>query len=230
MSRARKVRVAALGAVAVMALAGCGLTPGAAAVVGDDTITTEEVDDAAQALCAANIAGAEARGQTAPALASRGARQGALQVLIESELTHQFAASRGVEPNQQQVSQAIEANAAGLQTIPAAEREEFTELLRGFAESQVMLVEIGRASLAEQGNDDPSDQEATAEALRLRQQWAAENAEVQVAPKYGDYAEGNLRPGSGSLSIPVSERAREGAKADPSSGWVTGLPASQKCR
>lgn len=230
MSRARKVRVAALGAAAVMALAGCGLTPGAAAVVGDETITTEEVDDAAQALCAANIAGAEARGQTAPQLASRGARQGALQVLIESELTHQFAASRGVEANQQQVSQAIEANQFGLSQIPAAEREDFEELLRGFAESQAMLVEIGRASLAEQGQAEPTDQEATAEALRLRQQWAADHGQVEVAPKYGDYVEGNLQPDGGSLSIPVSERAREGAKADPSGSWVAGLPASQKCR
>lgn len=219
-----------MGAAAVMALSGCGFTPGAAAVVDGETITTEEVDEAAQALCAANIAGAEARGQTAPALASRGARQGALQVLIETELTHQFAAARGVEPNQQQVSQVMAANAAGLAMIPEAEREAFRELLRGFAESQALLLEIGRNALAEQGNPNPTDEEATAEALRLRQQWAAEHAEVQVAPKYGEYQDGTLTPGSGSLSIPVSERAREGAKADPSSSWVAGLPASQQCR
>jgi hypothetical protein len=229
-SRARKVRVAALGAAAVMALAGCGLNPGAAAVVGDETITTAEVDDAAQALCAANIAGAKAQGQESPLLASRGARQGALQVLIESALTHQFAAARGVQPNQQQVSQAVEANQLALSAIPEAEREQFIELLRGFAESQTMLIQIGRQALAEQGNQQPTDQEATAEALRLRQKWVKQHAEVEVAPKYGDYENGALQPGSGSLSIPVSERAREGAVADPSSGWVAGLPASQTCR
>jgi hypothetical protein len=229
-SRARKVRVAALGAAAVMALAGCGLTPGAAAVVGDETITTAELDDAAQALCAANIAGAEARGQSSPVLASRGARQGALQVLIESELTHQFAASRGVEPDQQQVSQAVEANQSALAMIPKSEREQFVELLRGFAEGQVMLLEIGRNALAEQGNEDPTEQEATAEGLRLRQQWAEQHSDVEVAPKYGAYEDGALRPGSGSLSIPVSERARAGAVADPPSGWVSELPASQTCR
>lgn len=230
MSRARKVRVAALGAAAVMALAGCGLNPGAAAVVGDETITTAEVDDAAQALCAANIAGAKAQGQQSPRLASRGARQGALQVLIESELTHQFAAARGIQPDQQQVSQAVEANQFALSMIAESEREQFTELLRRFAESQGMLIEIGRRALAEQGNEDPTDQEATAEALRLRQEWAKENADVEVAPKYGDYENGALRPDSGSLSIPVSQQAREGAVAEPPSGWVAGLPASQTCR
>lgn len=230
MTRARKLRVAAAAAAAVMSLAGCGLTPGAAAVVGDATISSEEVDDAATALCAANIAGAEARGQTAPALPARGARQGALQLLIESELTHQFAESRGVEADQQQVSATIQSNAAGLAALPEAQRDEFLELLRGFAESQALLTEIGQAELGEQATEAPSGEQAVAEGLRQRQLWVQDHAQVEVDPRYGDYVKGSLTPGSGSLSIPVSERARQGQNANPSPQWVAGLPASQKCR
>ena len=39
-------------------LAGCGVHPGAAAVVGSDEISTSEVDDVAVAVCSANLASA----------------------------------------------------------------------------------------------------------------------------------------------------------------------------
>lgn len=230
MTRARKLRASVLAAAAMTLAAGCGLNPGAAAVVGDTRITGEEVDAAAAALCSANIAGAEARGQQAPELPSRGARRGALELMIDSALTHEFAESRGVEVDEQQVSAALEANAAGIAMLPEAQKDDFRSLLRGFTESQDMLTQIGRQALEEQGVESPSDEETLAEGVRLRQRWVKKNAEVEVDPRYGDYVEGALTPDSGSVSIPVSDRATEGQNPDPSGGWVAALPASQKCR
>jgi hypothetical protein len=73
-----------------------------------------------------------------------------------------------------------------------------------------------------------SDDDALSEGSKLRSKWAR-SVDVEVDPRYGTYAQGTLTPTSGSLSVPVSERATAGAKADPAATWVSGLPMSQKC-
>ncbi len=225
MTRARIVKVSALVAGATFALTGCGLHPGAAAVVGDETISGGEVDDAAGALCAANLSAAEARGEAKPDLASRGARQGALQILVDSELSRQFGEEQGVEPDQAEVSSALQQNAQNIDLLPEDQKDNFRSILRGYAEGQLMLIEIGRDALGQQSA--PNDA-AVAEGTRLRNEWAS-NVDIEVDPRYGSYAQGALNPTSGSLSIPASEGARAGAAAEPPVDWVAGLPLSQKC-
>jgi len=214
--------VAAVAAATV--LSGCGTHPGAAAVVGDATITTDQVDAAALTLCSANRSGGQATGE----LSSRAARQAAVQFLIDSELSHQFGEDRGVEADQGEVSATVAENAAGIEALPENQREDFRELLVGFRESELILTEIGRASLQEQGNDQPAPEEASSEGARLRMEWAA-SVDVEVDPRFGTYAEGALAPTSGSLSLPVSDSAKAGSAADPGESWVADLPASQKC-
>jgi hypothetical protein len=217
--------MSALVAGAALALSGCGLHPGAAAVVGDTTITGAEVDDAAAALCSANITGAKAQGQPAPDLASRGARQAAVQLLVDTELSHQFGEEKGVDPARSQVSAALQQNQQTLDQLPASRQPAFEDLLRSYAEGQLMLIEIGRQSLADSSADDNA---ALSEGTKLRNKWA-KSVDVEVDPRYGTYDQGTLTPASGSLSVPVSQRATAGANADPAAGWVAGLPMSQKC-
>lgn len=224
MTRARTWKSAALAAVAVTALAGCGMHPGAAAVVGGSTITGQEVDDAATALCSASTGGAQAPAE----LASRGARQAAVQFLIDSELSRQFAEDQGVTPDRGQVSQSLTQNAPGIEALPEDERETFRELLVGYTESQLILSQVGAASLEEQGAANAAPEQAAAEGSRLRAEWA-KSVDVEVDPRFGNYAEGTLTPTSGSLSIPVSDAAKAGAVAEPGQAWVAALPASQKC-
>jgi len=214
--------VAAVAAATV--LSGCGTHPGAAAVVGDATITTDQVDAAALTLCSANRSGGQATGE----LSSRAARQAAVQFLIDSELSHQFGEDRGVEADQGEVSATVAENAAGIEALPEDQREDFRELLVGFRESELILTEIGQASLQEQGNDQPAPEEASSEGARLRMEWAA-SVDVEVDPRFGTYAEDALAPTSGSLSVPVSDSAKAGSSADPGESWVADLPASQKC-
>ena len=87
----------------------------------DESISDSRVDDVASALCAAQGAQARAAGQD---LASRGARQGALDVLIDSALSRQFGASQGVQPDQEQVSAALAANAQNISGLPAEQRQD----------------------------------------------------------------------------------------------------------
>ncbi len=224
MARSRTV-LAAVGAAAGLALSACSVHPGSAAVVGDESISDSRVDDVASALCAAQ-GGGQSGGQD---LASRGARQGALDVLINSALSRQFGASQGVQPDQEQVSAALAANSQNISGLPAEHRQDFKDTLREYAEGQLMLIEVGRRELAKSGTKNATEQQAVSEGTKLRNAWAAKNADVTVDPRFGEYAHNALLPKSGSLSVAASQSATDGGSPDPSPGWIASLPASQKC-
>lgn len=222
----RRLKLAVLAAVATTVMSGCaGMTPGAAAVVGPETITHEQVDDVALAVCSANIASAKLSGQPAPTLATRGARETALQILVETELSHQFGEARGVEASQRDVAEAVAQNENGIAMLPAGQRADFREALRGYAEGQLILIAAGRRAL---GPDTPED-EAIAEGRRLRSQFV-KTIDVEVDPRYGRYEDQRVKPGGTSLSVPASAEARAGERAQPSQTYIATLPATQRCR
>jgi hypothetical protein len=223
-ARSRTV-LAAVAAAAGLALSACSAHPGSAAVVGDESISDSRVDDVAGALCAAQ-SGGQSGGQD---LASRGARQGALDVLINSALSRQYGAAQGVQPDQEQVSAALAANARNISGLPAEHRQDFKDTLREYAEGQLMLIEVGRRELAKAGTRNATEQQAVSEGTKLRNAWAAKNVEVTVDPRFGEYSKNALLPKSGSLSVAASQSATDGGSPDPSPGWIASLPASQKC-
>jgi hypothetical protein len=226
-TRSRTLRGSAAAVLAGLLLSACSAHPGSAAVVGLDRIGNGQLDDVASALCSAQSSG-NGGGQQQD-LASRAARQGALDVLISASLSRQFGKSQGVEPDQEQVSQALAANEQNINGLPEDKQEVFRSTLQQFAEGQLMLLEIGRRSLARSGAKNVTDQQAVEEGTKLRNAWARKNVDVSVDPRYGEYAKGALVGKSGSLSVPVSQRATDGNSPDPSAGWVAALPASQKC-
>lgn len=205
-------------------LAGCGLHPGAAAVVGSQTISHEKVDDIALAVCRANVAGAEASGQPASPLPSRGARELAVEILIETELAQQLGRREGVEADPQAVAQAMAQNEQGLSLLEEEQREQLRGALRDYAESQFMLIELGRESLGSSAGEE----EAMAEGKRLLAEYA-ESVDVEVDPRYGSYDEGAFQAGGTSLSVAASDGAKDGDQAQPSDGFIADLPASQLC-
>lgn len=227
--RRRRAGLAAVAAAGLFALTGCGsLHPGTAAVVGPATITHDEVDAVADALCSVNIAGAEAQGQPAPDLATKGAREAALQVLLDSELSRLFGESVGVRPNNQQVSQALAQNEAGIAMLPEPEKADFRQALKDYASGQLMLIEAGRQSLREQGQQDVTEDQALAEGQRLRSEYV-KSIDVELDPRYGTFQDETLRPGGDTLSVATSRQARAANAPEPSAEWVSSLPASQKC-
>jgi hypothetical protein len=224
----RKAGVSVLITAAMVALSGCGAVhPGAAAVVGSTTISHDTVDGLAQALCTANVAGAEAAGQTRQ-FTTRGTREGALQVLLDARLSQLFGEEENVEPNQQMVSQALAQNRDLIAALPEDERDAYRDALKEYAEGQLMLVEIGRASLEEQGAADVPDDQAIAEGQRLRGEFV-QSLDVEVDPRYGSFTDDTLQAGDSALSVAQSERARAGDRAQPGTDFVDGLPISQRC-
>ena len=221
----RTPRLAALALVAALALAGCGTYPGQAAVVGPVRISSTQVDAVAASLCAANVAGGTSGGP----VASSGARQGALQVLIDSELSRQFGQSRGIKPPQSQIQAAVDRNSSTLQTLPADRRGAFRDALTRYATGQLMLLIIGRRELATQGAANITDTQAIAAGSKLRSTYE-KKIDVSVDPRYGTFSRGVLSSGSGSLSAPASGNALEALQQNPSPTFLASLPASQTCR
>ena len=223
----RRSKALAIAAAATLTVSGCGgVAPGSAIEVEDTTITHDRVDAVAAALCSANLEGAAAQGQPRPIIPSRGAREGALQVLLDIALSQEFGEARGVEPNQNLVSMAMSQNEVGLRLLPEDRREAFRTALREYAEGQAMLIEAGRQSLEESGATNVTDEQALAEGERLRAEFV-ESAAVEIDPRYGSFESGELRLGGQSLSVAVSEAARQAG--NPNAAFAAQLPASLQC-
>lgn len=219
----RRVKLAAL-AAGMTLLAGCGIHPGAAAVVGSEKISQQQVDDLAKAVCSANLASAKASNQPPPTLASRGAREVALQILLETALSQQFGRHEHVQANQQQVSRALAPNEKGFSMLPVGQREDFRNALRNYVAGQLMLIEVGKRSLGNQASQD----QATAEGMRQRAKYV-KTLDVQVDPRFGRFEDGTFKRGGTDLSVAASDQARAGDSAQPGDSFVAALPASQKC-
>jgi hypothetical protein len=226
-TRSRTLRGSVLALIAVFALSACSAHPGSAAVIGSERISDSTLDDVALALCAAQGGGQSP--QQPQQLASRAARQGALKVMIDSALSRQYGASKGVQPDQKQVSAALSANAQSIAGLPPARRGAFTDTLRAYAEGQLALIELGRRDLVTRGAANITQQQAVSAGTRLRNAWAKNHVHVSVDPRFGEYANNTLLSTSGSLSVAASSSAEDGSSPDPSAGWVASLPASQKC-
>jgi hypothetical protein len=125
----------------------------------------------------------------------------------------------------------VEALNAGRETVPEDVRDTFDEVVREFAVAEQAILELGLESLQDSGQGDPAtinEEAARAEGARLRSEYAAE-ADIEIDPRFGTVEDGVVRPADGSLSVPVSELAVQGAAEQVEDGFVSALPATQKC-
>jgi hypothetical protein len=215
--------VAALSAVLLLSSCG-GNAPGVAATVAGDRITDEKVDEFAQVLCSlGGLPGGEGGTPT------RTARFSSLQILISNELSDDIADVEDVDKSG--VTLTVESLNAGRESVPEDVRDTFDEVVKEFATAQQAILELGRQSLEESGQADGtalSDEAAFAEGDRLRSEYAAQ-ADIEVDPRFGTVEDGVVTPADGSLSVPVSDLAVQGAAEQPDAGFASALPATQKC-
>jgi hypothetical protein len=115
-------------------------------------------------------------------------------------------------------------------TVDEADQDTFDTVVGEFARAQSATIDLGRAALEAAGKSGPiSDQDAFTAGDRLRTVYAARKADIEVDPRFGTMVNGVLKPGSGSLSVPVSQGARDAEASSPVGSHVSALPASQKC-
>ena len=209
----RRPKLALVAAVAVLSLAGCSqLHPGVAAEVGDDTITKEELDAFAETLCHSGLLV-----QSFPTAAET--RRAALGIMIRTDLAQANADSQRWRVEQGQIDQVMrDAIAPTVEDVPESEREAFLDEVRDSIEGDTLVNFAAEFKVSVEGG------EATDEALaetrnELITEWADE-ADVEVDPRFGTWSEVDVLAGSGSLSASVEP-------ADSDSGPV--LPGDRAC-
>jgi hypothetical protein len=161
---------------------------------------------------------------------TRSVRFQAVQILVDDQL----AADVGnvASADQKTVNSILSQMNTSRPSVPKSLQPTYDKVAEEFARAQAAVIALGRSELEKQGKSASSitDNAAYAEGQKVRTQFA-KSAHITVDPRYGSVVDGQLQPGDGSLSVPVSSMAREGTPSvtQPNASLVSQLPASQKC-
>lgn len=243
--RNRKPLLVALVATATLT-AGCagGSThPGAAAQVGDDTISMATVDSTAVDYCEASVGNYRANNLAVPMSM---VRTWVLQSLVARTIADQMAAEYDVMAGStynREVS-ALRQRAA---TLEKSAREALIEVEAAGAYVQDIATASAKIELGRNGLEDPTSDELSAKASDMFAHWGDADG-VHIDPRFDVvFQDGTFAPagGDGSLSQPVGRAARDAAVIDdflaagagPEQGDLQGklvsyarsLPADQRC-
>lgn len=223
----RRRRTAFAGALVLpLGLAACGegVSPGQAARVDGEIISVEEVDDLARVICATQ---GDQGGTSAP---TAGVRTLALNVLLGIEIGEGIGDLDSVD--EQQVAQSLEAAEQARELVDEEDRPLFDQVVRDQTRAQLAVADVATEQVRAEGGDSSDQNALQAKAAELQEEWLAD-ADVEVAPRFGSLRGGQLLAGTGSLSVPVSERARSfqgGSSDDPfGMGSTADHPANQRC-
>ena len=212
-TRSRGMRLTALAGALVLTASACGTYPGKAAVVGDTEISPDQVDMTAAVVC---IVDQSVGGQQAIA------RRKAVEFLVGTELIEMFGRDQNSLPTGAQISanpalDQIQRDAAAL---PADVRSDYVDTITRLVESQQTLINVGFLAAAEDGSGVDG---ALAAGSAAYSSWLVEDApEVIVDPRFGQWEGSALVPSDSSLSVAVSDGARQ-------AGGGADLPVTQSC-
>lgn len=222
--RSERLAIGVVSAAAALLLSSCGagVNPGVAAEIEGEEIATSEVDDLATVICEIDKA-ADQGGK--PMSAQRSL---ALTVLLAIEIGRQVGDVDAVP--QQQVTQSLQAAADARELVPEDLRSYFDEIVRESTRSAVAVNQAATASLEEDGRR-PEPTTVQEEVARLQQEYLAEHP-VEIDRRFGVYQDGQVVSSDGSLSVPVSDRAKSFVPQgtdDAGAAVQADLPASQLC-
>ena len=219
----RPVRVGGALLAGALLLSGCaGLRPGTAVEVGDEQITTSELDSVATRYCSAASASLDQQAQTIPHSYIRGGIAG---LLAMQEVASQVAAERGVEVETDAYRRQLGAVRDRVADLSEAHQEAVLEVEGARIYTTVAQTEIGEDVLGSGGEDS----ELQAAGAQEMQRWIEENG-VEFDPSLNvTMRDGAPAPADGSLSFAVSEGAKAGQEEQPNSALAAELPDSQRC-
>lgn len=221
---------AAVAATALLGglLTGCGtelaadVHPGRAAVVGDEDLRLDEVDDFADELCAMIEPDLTAERTALPMAYVRAV---SLRALLESSLAEQF----GQEQDYNLDAARRAATDRAEQQVPLTGPGQRDTFVRFLSLQEFVNVVVASAGGAEPGAD--GDQEAAlARGREIFDAWR-EDVEVSVDPRYGaiDFATGEFTSAPGSASVNVSGGLTDQAGDEFDQDYVSSLPDEQRC-
>lgn len=200
----KRIRVG-LAAAAVLVVGACGsMHPGSAVVVGDDTVSAEQVDDLAKSLCEA--VGASGQGDVTGA----DARQQAASTMLNLTAARQAADALGVDVAPSDIELTDDERANLEKQFPDADFAEIEKLVEIGKETGAIISAIGE----DQADPGASDDEVQQAGQQYLQDYIS-GADVDIDPRYGLDGDGKSVD-TDSLSVKVSEDADD-------------APAAQQC-
>lgn len=211
---------------ALLLLAGCGeLTPGTAATVDGHRITMHQVRDLAAAQC--DAVARTGGGQAGAAVPMTQVQQRSLGLLLQIQLTKQYAAARGLHADPRIVDYFWSQYRQPIAQLPGRTGAVLGRTFHDFAEARALLVAAGSRSTGEAPRQDNLDK-LTEAGIAARQKWV-NGIQVHTDARFGPDQHGAPGAGDGSVSMARSDFARKATASQSDPAWVAGLPAGQKC-
>ena len=221
-------RGAALAVVCVVALSSCGNAhPGAVAQVGDVSIADETLQHNTTGFCAVIDVFNQSQQGTSPPVPTRSALLSALNALVMGEALDQLARRNGVEVSPSEVRQWIGGLPLDFSRVPESRTDAVQAVLERVGRNTLLVEKLGQVAYQRQNPGSttaPPDQ-----VQRLGERLVngyMERIGVETNPRYGQALDPQQVPGTGSLSIPVSEEGIDGVGIPEPSNT---LPQSRTC-
>jgi hypothetical protein len=221
------LRAAVLAVACAVALAGCGPAhPGEAAQVGDVSIADETLQQNTTGFCEVIDVFNITQQGTSPPVPTRSALLSALNALVMGEALDQLARRNSVEVSDAEVRQWVGGLPLDFSRVPEGRADEVDAVLERVGRNTLLVDKLGQVAYQRQnpGSAAPPDQ-----VQRLGELWANDYMQrigVETNPRYGQAMDPGQVPGTGSLSIPVSEEGIDGEGIPEPSNT---LPQSRTC-
>ena len=239
LTRQRRAPVAAAAALSGLLLSGCGslgIHPGAAATVGDRTVSMSTIDDTTTSFCKAYIAQSQTsqQGQSGPI------PMGAFRSYVASSLSKRLLGEELVEQYSVQPASSYQAAVAqyqqALATAPPDELAAVIKVAAADAYLQNVQVAIGQQLTGNTGQTTADTKAQLQRGEVATQDWLNDHS-VDIDPVFGVSVDGGkFTTGQrGQTSYAVSTLAKGGVEAGtsqqgPPASYTSALPASQLCQ
>jgi len=224
----RRAPLVALAVVGALALGGCGsLQPGTASVVGGTKISRSDVNELSDAQCAGIAAAAKSQQSQTQETPRKLVVQQSLSILMDTELSLQYAESEGVSPRPEQVAAAASSTEAFIKTLPEKYHSFMTDFVERWAAGRDVMIQIGEQATGQKA-DANNAQDLLNAGMQKREPWL-KKVDIETDPRYGPAGIGWPGGADPLVSKAVSPFAKSAGKAQPDPAWVSALPAGQKC-
>lgn len=222
----RRLSAAVIGVAVLALLSGCGeIHPGAAVQVGEQRVNMSDVDDLSADVCKAFAPQFEQQQRIIP---MRYVKQAVVQATTMRELARQIAEDRDVEEpaSYREELGKVEEQA---EQVPASVRDSFIEFQSASPYVSAILVQAGGEALQEEGQAQPSNEEAAARGATLLADYARDVG-VDIDPRYGlELQDGEVVPTDRSVSLAVSDLATRASADEPDQEYAASLGDAQRC-
>ncbi|WP_340539662.1 hypothetical protein [Nocardioides sp. GXZ039] len=240
----RRLGALAVGALSAALLSGCGVSdaqfdPGAAARVGDQTVSINDVDEIVDGACLyfADQAGAQpAPGQPAARAVPRGDVRGQIVQLLAQRAASEQLLDEYDADLAPAYGQAVAQNEKQYADLPADQRDPLVTGNEAGIYYQAALLGVGTKILEDEGTAAADQQAAAERGLQAFQEWVESN-DVAINPIFdvsvtdGAFVAEYATP----VSVPVSDLAKLALVEPQAQGdqvredYAAVLPADQRC-